>query len=178
MQKSLSYAHVGAVLELRNGAGLAYADLPGQRIRREQGRIYFAAERELFILPRTLIPGETLKIPEAGLRVQSRIMEHGREINDLFKTFSFKYESICGNIICTGRRPGDKLRVLGRGCTKSLKSLFTEAGMTQRERDSALVLRDEKGILAVYGLAAAERTAARSGEKILRVDIEREQTGR
>ena len=50
--------------------------------------------------------------------------------------------------------------------------------MTQAQRRLTPVFRDEKGILAVYGLAADERTQARRGEKILRIDIERLQTGR
>lgn len=176
--KTLSLAHVDAALGLCGGSGLAFADLPGIRLRREQGRIYFTPMECLELPDKSLVPGQTLEIPEAGLRLRSEIAEHGGEINDLFKTYCFKYESICGNISCTGRRPGDRLRPIGRGCTKSLKSLFLEAGMTQDQRRLTPVFRDEKGILAVYGLAADERTQARRGEKILRIDIERLQTGR
>lgn len=171
--KSLSLSHVEAALALCRGHGLGYADLPGIRIRREQGRIYFDQTEDVCLPRRELVPGESLEIPEAGIRIKSYFTEKNEEINDLFKTYSFKYESICGIINCTGRRPGDKIKPLGRNCTKSLKKLFLEAGLSQNERDKTPVFRDEKGVLAVYGLAVAERTAAKRGEKVLRVEIEK-----
>lgn len=170
--KSLSLEHVEAALALGHGNGLAYVSVPGQKLRREQGRIYFKAGESGTIQERQLVIGEKLLIPEAKISMTASVTCYNKEINDLFKTLSFKYENLCGNIVCTGRRHGDSLRILGRGCTKSLKSLFNEAGMTQSQRDSCPVLRDEKGILAVYGLAIAERAAAKPGEKILRIDIE------
>ena len=44
--------------------------------------------------------------------------------------------------------------------------------MTSRERDTAVVLRDEKGIMAVLGLAVDERFTPKIGDKILRKEIE------
>ena len=168
----LEQCHADAALALCAGSELACLDLPGLRLRREQGRLWFGDTQRRGIPERTLVPGETLFIPEAGLRISADFAVHGEEINDLFKTYSFKYANICGSIICTGRRPGDRLRVAGRGCSKSLKALFTEAGMTQRERERTLVLRDEAGVLAVYGLAVAERTLPEPGERVLRLRIE------
>ena len=176
--RSLALKHVDAVLALRRGDTLAFADVPGLRVRREQGRIYFAAPQTAALPDRLLVPGQTLFIPEAGLRLSSGYEAYKKEINGLFKTYCFKSANICGNIICTGRRAGDKMRPLGRNCTKSLKQLFAEAGMTQRERDLAPVLRDDTGILAVCGLAADERTAPAAGDRVLRINIEREKTGR
>lgn len=170
--KALSLSHVEAALALCQGQGLGYADLPGIRIRREQGRIYFDQEEKLSLPRRVIVPGESLEIPEAGIRINAYFTEKKEEINDLFKTYSFKCERICGIISCTGRRPGDKIRPLGRNCTKSLKKLFLEAGFSQDQRDRTPIFRDEEGVLAVYGLALAERTAAKCGEKVLRIDIE------
>lgn len=159
-------------MALLEGSEYAQADISGRRIRRERGRIYFNEAPEVSITPRRLIPGETLEIPELGLRLRSEICRQGAEINDLFKTCTFYYDGICGNIICTGKFAGDKLRPLGRGCTKSLKSLFAEKKMTRRQRESALVFRDDEGILAVRGLCLAQRAGAKPGDKILRVHIE------
>lgn len=168
----LSMVHVEAALALAEGSGLKYADLPGRRIRREQGRLYFSDREERPAAPCFAIgPGQRLELRSAGLAVEAEISEYRREINDLFKTYCFKYESICGNILCTGRRPGDKLRPKGRGCTKSLKSLFLEAGLTQAQRDATLVFRDGAGILAVEGLAIAERAAPVLGERVLKISI-------
>lgn len=172
--KSLSQTHVDAALALAYGSGLAFLDLPGIRLRREQGRIYFGAGEHIEIKERTLIPGETLHIPEAGIVIRTDIVEKAEEINGLFKTYIFKFDSICGNMFVTSRRNGDRISPLGRNCTKSLKSLFTGAGMTQRQRDLTPVIRDEKGVIAVCGLAMDRRVAASAGERAIRVQIEKE----
>ena len=43
--------------------------------------------------------------------------------------------------------------------------------MTQLQRSETPVLRDEKGIIAVYGFGAAERCSAKPGNTVLRVTI-------
>lgn len=172
--KSLSQAHVEAALALTRGSGLAFLDLPGIRLRREQGRIYFGADEHIEIRERELIPGETLHIPEAGLLIRSEMVEKTEEINGLFKTYLFKSDCICGNMFVTSRRDGDRISPIGRNCTKSLKSLFNEAGMTQRQRDLTPVIRDEKGVVAVCGLAVDRRVAASVGDRVVRIQIEKE----
>ena len=170
--KTLSAVHVDALLALCRGEGLGYADVPGLRVRREQGRLWFGGETAAEMPERELIPGETLYIPEAGVKIISTLTNYTQEINSPLKTYCFKCENICGTIVCTARRSGDRMRPRGRGCTKKLKSLFLEAGMTLRERDTAVVLRDEKGIMAVLGLAVDERFTPKIGDKILRIEIE------
>ncbi len=169
--KSLSQAHVEAALALTRGSGLAFLDLPGIRLRREQGRIYFGADEHIEIKERELIPGETLHIPEAGLLIRSEIIEKTEEINGLFKTYYLKYENIGSALICGGRRPGDRVRPQGRGCTKTLRSLFMEAGYTQRQRNACPVIRDAAGVLAVYGLAVDERVRPEKGDKVLKLSF-------
>ena len=61
----------------------------------------------------------------------------------------------------------------GRNCSKSLKKLFYESGMNQAQRNTALVLRDDLGLVAVPGLAVDRRCAAKPGEKVYRINIER-----
>lgn len=167
----MSFAHVEAVLALLEGTELKYLDLPGRRIRREQGRLYFTQRESIKLPERRLVPGQWVQVPEAGVEVLEEYGSESKEIYGLFKTYRFKYENIGSNIYCTGRREGDRIRPLGRGCTKSLKSLFNEAGFTQAQRDKALVLRDEKGILAVYGLCVDERVKAGPGEPALLIKI-------
>lgn len=170
----LEQTHVEAVMALCRGSGLAWADLPGRRVRREQRRLYFTETEAVCLPERELIPGQTLELPEAGLRIRTELAVCEKEIHDLFKTLNFKYENICGKILfCTGRRPGDRIRPQGRNCSKSLKALFLEAGMTQRERDRTPVIRDAQGVLAVLGLAVDERAAAAPGDRVVRLQIEK-----
>lgn len=175
--KSLSMENVRSAMALAGGSGLAWADLPGIRLRREQGRLYFGSHRAEKLPELRLDPGGSLRLGGAGLLIRAEQVIYGGEINDLFKTYFFKYENICGSIICGGRRPGDRLRLQGRGCTKSLKSLFREAGLTQRARELSPVFRDGAGVLAVYGLGIAERAAPDVGDMALRIDIEKGLTG-
>ena len=91
------------------------------------------------------------------------------EVNDLFTTSFVKYEMISADLLCTGRLPGDRLHPAGRGCTKTLKALFSEAGLTQAQRDLTPVLRDGLGPLWVRGLALAERALPEPGEQAVRL---------
>jgi tRNA(Ile)-lysidine synthase len=167
--RSLSQEHVSSVLELLNGTELKYIDLPGTQIRREQGRIYFGSAGKIQLPTRRLVLGQWIKIPELGIELFAEFKINKEEINGLFKTYSLKCENINSELFCSGRQNGDKLRPAGRGCTKSLKSLFLEAGYSQRQRDSAVVIRDEKGILAVLGLCIAERAKPEPGKPILTI---------
>ena len=171
--ETLEQKHVNAALALCRGTERALLDLPGVRLRREQGRLWFSMEESPSIPERELVPGETLAIPELGIRLHTMFTDPYEEIHGLFKTYSFKYANICGRLFCTGRRPGDRLRVAGRGCSKSLKALFTEAGMTRSQRDRTLVLRDGEGILAAFGLAQAERSVPAPGDRVLQIRIEK-----
>ena len=171
---SISAAHVEDVLQFCRGSGCGLLDLPGQRLRRERGRLFFEAGEPVTLPERALRPGESLVIPEAGIRVRAELVEYNPKINSLFKTYCFKYEKLCGNeILITGRRPGDRMRPARRGCGKSLKALFAEAGYTQAQRDRTPVFRDAAGILAVHGLAVDERTLPDEGDRVLRLTIEK-----
>ena len=173
--RALSCEQSEELLRFAGGAGPGWLDLPGLRLRRDGGRLWFHPETPAPVPDRELKPGGSLAIPERGLVLRSAYKEAGEEIYDLFKTNCFKSDSICGKITVTGRRPGDRMHPAGRGCGKSLKALFQEAGWTQARRESCLVLRDEAGILAVLGLCADERTRPEPGGRALIIRIEKEE---
>lgn len=168
---SLSEAQVEATLELAQGEGLGYLSLPGTRLKRERGRLSFGdGPAEGFADRRLDTRGETA-IPELGLVIRCSTVEAPGEIHSSLNTFFFKCENICGIITCTPKRDGDRIRLAGRGCTKKLKALFAERGLSAAERARLPVLRDGKGPIAVPGFGTAERVIARAGESALRVDI-------
>lgn len=168
----MSEKHVDAVLALAEGSGLGYADVPGRRVTREQGTLCFDAAEELQITPVTLIPGARVRIPGTELTAVCDIVTYKGEINSSLNTFFFQCENICGNISCTSRMDGDKIRLAGRGCTKNLSDLFTERRMTQRQRDLTPVFRDEAGPVAVLGFGSAQRCAPERGKPAFRIYIE------
>ena len=168
---ALSEAHVDAVLALAEGEGAAFADVPGARCARQNGRLRFFTSLPGAIEPRVLRAGEEFALPESGLYVKCSDSVYSGEINSSFNTFFFPYANICGTIYCMSGQPGDKLRIARRGCTKKLSDLFAEARIPALSRALVPVFRDDAGVLAVYGLALAERAAPRAGERALRVEI-------
>ena len=163
--------HVAAILALCAGEGLGWADVPGARVRRERGRLYFSGD-ESTPIPETPLPaGTRVLLPEAGLAISTKIVSSGEEIHNSFKTYALKYESICGNLSVSSLRPGERYRPQGRGCTKTLKALFAEQKMTVREKLSTPVLRDEAGIVLVPPFGAAERCVPRAEDKKLVIEF-------
>ena len=160
--RELSETHVRAVLEAAAKGGAA--DVPGLRAARTGDRLVFGVMGSEPLADRRLaVPGRT-DLPEAGLTAAAeKVTVCPTVVHNSYNTFYFQCENICGSITVTGRRPGDRFRPAGRGCTKKLKQLFLERGVPVWERDSLPVLRDEAGILAVYGVGAAERACPRPG---------------
>ncbi len=138
--RPLSYEQVEAVLNL--GEGYKQLDLPGVRVVKDRGKLFFTPESR-----------------EYEVRIEKGI------VNNQLINSCIKSDSIKGELRVTTRQPGDRLRVAGRNCTKTLKSLFLEADMTQAERDAVPIIRDDEGILWVYGLALAERAKASEGDE-------------
>ena len=85
----------------------------------------------------------------------------------------FKTAAICGNITVGSRREGDRLRQRGRGVTKTLKKLFSEARIEPDERALVPVLRDGAGVVGVLGFGEDERAAAVCGERAFIVKFEK-----
>ena len=64
------------------------------------------------------------------------------------------------------RRPGDKIKLAGSSCTKTLKKLFSEKHL--ENRNNIPVLADELGVCWVQGLGCADRCKIKENtEKIL-----------
>lgn len=159
--EGLSSKHIEAVLHIAEFGGAA--DIPGGRVRRANGALVFGAT-EKDPLPDRRVTEGTMRLPEAALVLDCRVGAEAVGVYKPFTTFCFSSDKICGNIYVTARKAGDRMRPVGRGCTKSLKQLFAEAGVDASERGAWPVLRDERGVLAVYGIGVDERACARPGE--------------
>ena len=170
---ALEEKHVEAVLELCRGNERACLDLPGARLRCERGRLYRAPDEAAGIPETPLPPGERVVLEGTGLTVFTEIVEADKEIHSPFKTYLLKYETLCGDLTVSSPRPGERYRPAGRGCTKTLRSLFAEQKATQREKRLTPVFRDGEGIVLVPAFGAAERSAPDGkGGRLLAVTIE------
>lgn len=169
--RALSYNHAKAVYDIASSKEFKSADICGMRVVCDRGMLYFGAE--YYPLPKDtdIQIGESRFLPDRGMNIKSELIKNCTDFFQSFNILSINYDSLCGNISLTSRRPGDKVRLAGRGCTKSVKDLFSEAKLNRFERDMTPILRDEKGIVAVYGFGIAERCIASPGDNVLRVTI-------
>lgn len=163
--------HVEAIFQLCQRLQVhGEADLPGLRVVRERDELRFGAAPKPPVSRLALQPGET-RIPDAGWRVLCEKDVFDKEIHNSFNTFCFKSESICDKLYISSREAGDRIRLAGRGCTKSLKKLFAEARVPLVRRDRIPVLRDGAGVVAVAGFGMAQRCVPKTGDQVLRVEI-------
>lgn len=174
--RELSRRHLLALEELCSGAGLGYADVPGLRVTREQGRLFFGAQALPPLGTHALHPGETAEIPELGLRITVGEPEPFREIHSAFTTFCFKSAIIHDKLSVTPRRPGDRIRLAGRGCTKRVSDLFAERGLMQSVRDRVPIIRAADVPAAIAGFGVAEQWAAAPDQTMICIRMEQIQT--
>ena len=167
---SLTAKHADALVQLLEGEGLAHADVHGMRVTRDSGKLYFGAEAMSLGSYELPINGE-LFIPELDCTVKTEIIEECDGVRNSVNNFDFKYESVCGKMFLTSRREGDRIRLAHRGCTKSLKELFSEKKLSQNERNMTPVLRDGEGVMGVFGFGMAERCLAKQGDRVIRTEI-------
>lgn len=169
----LSMERCDAVLRFASGSGQGLLEIPGGTLRRGQGRLYLEEQSYSALPDRRLKIGESLLLPEAGLIISSAFIKYSGEINEQFKTYYLRCEILGDSLSVGSRRAGDRMRPMGRGCGKTLKALYTEKKLTQRQRDTYPVIRDDKGIVLAYGLAADERTKAEKGERAVKIEFEK-----
>ena len=165
----LTAVQTDAILELLKSPENKFVDVRGMRIARDRDKLLFGtAAKKLgsYVIP---INGG-IDIPEAGIRISGEIIENCKQIDNIHN-FDFKYSGICGSISLTPRQDGDRIRLRGRGCTKSLKELLRERNVPVARRDMIPVLRDRNGPIAVLGMGMDERVAAEPGDTVLRVKI-------
>ena len=142
-------------------------------MRRAGGALRFGPEETPISVPRrALRVGETLLLPELQRKIFCTEAEYTKEIHNSFNTFYFKSENICDKLYVAPCAAGDRIRLNGRGCTKTLKQLFSEAGLTPAERARRLVFSDARGVVAVEGFSSvAERCAPEPGQKAVKIEL-------
>jgi len=174
----LSSVHIDAVRKIAVGADChAYADVPGRRVVRDYDALIFGAKEASKITKRKVQIGGITEISEAGLEITCEFINNYKEIHNSFNIFFFKSDSICGNIFVESRLEGEKIRLMGRNCTKTLKKLFSEAKLNGENMGLIPVLYDEKGAIAVYGFGIADRCQPNVGERVIKIEIRPKSAG-
>ncbi len=173
LDKSLNSVHIDSILKLsasRSPSGRL--SLPGGlNVYRDYADIVFstqAPENEGF-REICLKPGQWTGIPELGMEFFLDIGVNNEKIHTSLNTLFFKKEKIYGNIIVRPRLAGDKIELLGRKGTKTIKKLFIELKIPVYERNRIPLICDEKEVLAIPGIGISSRHAAESSENALAV---------
>ena len=65
------------------------------------------------------------------------------------------YDRIIGKLVLRSRKSGDEIRIAGRNCTKTVKKLFTEAKI--KDKNSVVLLCDSLGPVWIEGFGCAQR---------------------
>ena len=117
----------------------AHARYPGGILLRRSYDLLLGDREERILPDRILLPGQSLELPEAELRVTCL---EGEGEGLVIRTD--------GQIHIRSRRPGDEITLSGG--TKSLKKLMIDRKIPQHLRGAVPIVADEQGVLAVYGI--------------------------
>lgn len=103
--------------------------------------------------------------------ISSDFSEKDKKINNLFLNNSLDCDKIVGKSVLRTRRSGDSIRLRNRGCTKTLKKLYTEYRVPIKVRDTLPVIADDNGVIWVYGIGVAERCAVKeTAKRIIKIE--------
>ena len=103
-----------------------------------------------------------IEIPSAEIEIEIvniKDLNNIQNIHNNILDYSFDYDRIIGQLTIRSRKDGDKIRLLKRKCTKSLKKLFNEDNIAPQQRNSIAVISDNEGPLWIEGYGVAERCA-------------------
>ena len=169
----LDRGHVRSVLELCRGGGTAgRLSLPLCTVHREHGYLSKGAHEAKSFEKFELEAGDSRIISEINMKVYCNLTAASDIIYKSFNTFLFKTDAVCGKITVRPRNEGDQITLIGRGCTKTLKRLFSEKRIPVKERGLVPVVADENGVLAVFGMGQDVRAAVSGGETAFEVSFE------
>lgn len=98
-----------------------------------------------------------------------------KKINNLLLNNLINCDKIVGKLVVRTRQSGDSIRILGRGCTKTLNKLYNECKIPAELRKHLPVIADDNGVVWVYGIGVAQRCAVNNKTKrVIKVDVKRE----
>ncbi len=80
-------------------------------------------------------------------------------VKDLDMKNALDCDKLVGVLVVRCRIDGEKIELLGRGITKTVKKLFYEAGISSDKRDEIAILADDLGPVWILGFGVASRVA-------------------
>ncbi len=119
---------------------------------------------------------KTVKYTVDLTECDNNFFEKKEKINNLLLNSLLNCDKIVGKLVVRTRRPGDSIRLLGRGCTKTLHKLYNECAVPVFLRETLPVIADDNGVVWVCGIGVAQRCGVSSNTKrVIRIDVKREE---
>ena len=154
-------------------------------------RVRFRCREKEFWLEQVVapLPFFSVKVPAEQIRDGAAIRVYdGKEVKFWVKykenfiksqnihkkalTYSLDYDRIGKILILRQRLPSDRLRLPGRGCSKTLKNLFQEKQVPASQRLRRVVLESAGRVLWVEGIGPDESVAVSNAtERILMIEV-------
>ena len=104
-------------------------------------------------------------------RIDANKIAELRNVNKNLLNHVLNCDIVGDNLAVRNRKESDKIRLKGRNVTKTLKKLFSEAGIPVSERQRILVISDENGVLWVEGFGSDERAAVKDGSDGYEIEV-------
>lgn len=147
---SLDNLHISEIYRICGARGRTGLPL-GFYAEIKDGRLFITKQKE-----------KNAKNFEFKVKTERRINDlftNGEKINNLLLNNSLDCDKIIGKSVLRTRQAGDSIRLVGRGCTKSLKKLMNEYHVPTELRDTLPVLADDSGVIWIFGIGVAQRCA-------------------
>ena len=168
----LSRERFDALLRFAGGTGRGVLELPGsRRVRREFGVLRLGEAAAPPLDERPIVPGQPLIYP-GQWKISCERCTAGAEIQTSFNTFCFSCANICDTLTVTSAAAGDTIVLRRRAGTRSVSKLLGEVRVPASQRPGVPVVRDARGVLAVYGVGQSERAFPAPQEDFIRIIID------
>ncbi len=92
-------------------------------------------------------------------KMDNDLFQNTKKIHNLLLKNIIDCDKIVGQLTLRTRQSGDTVRLKNKNCTKTLKKLYCEYKIPAEERKNLPVLCDNEGIVWIYKIGVAERTA-------------------
>ncbi len=111
------------------------------------------------------------KIVRASLESDAEEFKNAN-VNKKFAIVCIDYDKIQGKAILRNRRDGDKIKLLNRNFTSSVKKLLNDRKIPPGERDGLVFLADDEGVVFIEGIGISDRVKPDGNTKrILKIEI-------
>lgn len=106
------------------------------------------------------------------IEIDAENFKNLQNVNNLLLKNALDCDKIVGKLVLRTRMTGDSIRLKNRGCTKTLKKLYTECHIPESLRDTLPVIADNEGVVWIHGIGVAHRAAVtENSEHILKIDV-------